>query len=384
MSGSVSDSGSSSPVSADDLAAARERLRQAEEAVDAYGEDDARAVADAYDAATDLLSEYEESATGTGSDQFRAYVEFQERFVSLVEDLPDELPTREAFEEANELLDRRRLSERHFEQAREVLAPARDAVETLDEREAAREHLRETRRVVRRRLSTLADEIEACERLVDLGEADLDAPTDELRDPIEAYNDAVGDAFERCRRETSVRDLLDLVATTESYPLVEFTPPPAPLRDYFAAEPVGTESLGTVLDYAGYSRSKLDHYVDDPDRFRREVATRETYLSRLDATPLTIDWPPPVAGHLRRRAGELVAVVARFADESVVARAREVRNLTFRDDYERLRRAAVARAELTDTERERLASGAVERELAARREERDRLQTALDAEPPEE
>jgi hypothetical protein len=366
-------------ISAGDLEAARERLRQAEAAVDAYGEAEAEAVADAYSDATGLLATYEDRATGTGSDNFRAYVEFQERFSNLVEDLPDGLPAREAFEEADDLLDRRRLSERHFEQARDVLAPAREAKETLEEREAAREHVEETRRAVRRRLSALDDEIAARERLLELGSADLDAPTEELRDPIDAYNAAVTDAFDRFRRTASVRDLLGFVTTTEAYPLVEFTPPPAALRAYLDEAAVGTEPLPTVLDYAGYSRSKLDHYVDDPDRFRREVATRETYLSRLDASPLTVEWPPPVAGQLRRLAEELVSVVARIADDGTVARARAVRDLALRDDYDRLRRAAVAREELTTDERERLAAGAVEEELAERRAERERLRSALAA-----
>jgi hypothetical protein len=370
---------SGSPVSVADLESARERLRQAEAAVDDYSESDAERVADAYDAATDLLAEYEGSATGTGD--FAAYVEFQDRFLGLVEELPDDLPARGAFEEASDLLDRRRLSESHFEQAREILAPAREVGETLDEREAARDHLRETRRAARRRLSTLDDEIQRRKRLLDLGEADLDAPTEKLREPIEAYDDAVTDAFARFRREASTRDLLDFVAATEAYPLVDFSAPPSSLASYLDESAVGSEPLPTLLEYAGYSRSKLDHYVDDPDRFRERVATHETYLSRLDATPLTVDWPPPVAGRLRRLAEELVSVVARFADDPVVARARGVRDLALRDDYDRLRNAAVARAELSGEERERLASGAVEAELSDLGDERERLRSALDDAP---
>ncbi len=363
-------------VTVDDLAAARERLRQAEAAVDDYGESEAHRVAEAYEDATDLLATYEDSATGSGD--FAAYVEFQERFVNLVEELPEDLPTRASFEEANDLLDRRRLSEKHFEQARDLLAPAREAVDALEEREAAREHLRETRQAVRRRLSTLDEELAYRERLLDLGAADLDAPTERLRDPIEAYNADVTDAFDRLHREAPARDLLDLLATTTAYPLVDFTRPPESLRAYLDGAPLGTEPLPTLLEYAGYSRSKLDHYVDDPGRFRTQVATHETYLTRLDATPLTVGWPPPEAGGLRRFAEELVAVVARFADESVVSRARQVRDLALRDDYERLRQSAVARDELTDAERDRLASGAVRAELRDLRAERDSLQSALD------
>jgi hypothetical protein len=333
-------------------------------------------VAEAHADATDLLATYEDSATGSGD--FAAYVEFQERFVTLVEDLPDDLPTRESFEEANDLLDRRRLSEKHFEQARDLLAPAREAVDALEEREAAREHLRETRQTVRRRLSTLDEEIAHRERLLDLGAADLDAPTERLRDPIEAYNTDVTDAFDRFRREAPAHDLLDLIATTTAYPLVDFARPPESLRAYLDEASLGTEPLPTLLEYAGYSRSKLDHYVDDPGRFRTQVATHETYLTRLDATPLTVGWPPPEAGELRRFAEELVAVVARFADESVVARVRRVRDLALRDDYDRLRQSAVARDELSDTERDRLASGTVRAELDDLRAERDSLQSALD------
>jgi hypothetical protein len=362
-------------VSADDLAAARERRRQAEAAVEAYG-DDVQTIADAHQDALDLLASYEDTATGSGN--FKAYVEFEEKFVTLVEELPDDLPTRSAFEEANELLDRRRLSESHFEQARELLAPAREVVETLEEREAARRHLRETRQAVRRRLSTLDDEIAARERLQELGAVDLDAPTERLRDPIEAYNDAVTGAFEAFRREQPARALLSFVDATTAYPLVDFAAPPEGLREYLTTSPVGAEPLPTVLDYVGYSRSKLSHYVDDPDEFRHRVATHETYLSRLDVSPLLAAWPPLPANELRPRAEELVAVTARFADESVVASARAVRDLTYRDDYEELRRVAVARDELTDAERDRLASGAVADELARLRDERDRLQSALD------
>ncbi|AUV83773.1 hypothetical protein C2R22_20730 [Salinigranum rubrum] len=367
---------SATDVTVDDLAAARERLRQAEAAIDDYGEDEAHRVAEAYGDATDLLAAYEDSATGSGD--FAAYVEFQERFVTLVEDLPDDLPTRESFEEANDLLDRRRLSEKHFEQARDLLAPAREAVDALEEREAAHEHLRETRQAVRRRLSTLDEEIAHRERLLDLAAADLDAPTERLRDPIEAYNADVTDAFDRFRREAPARDLLDLIATTTAYPLVDFARPPESLRAYLDEASLGTEPLPTLLEYAGYSRSKLDHYVDDPGRFRTQAATHETYLTRLDATPLTVGWPPPEAGELRRFAEELVAVVARFADESVVARVRRVRDLALRDDYDRLRQSAVARDELSDTERDRLASGTVREELDDLRAERDGLRSALD------
>ena len=62
---------------------------------------------------------------------------------------------------------------------------------------------------------------------------------------------------------------------------------------------------------------------------------------------------------------------------------RAVRARTREDDYDRLREAAVARAELTDAERRRLESGAVAEELEDVRERRRRLTEALERyEPP--
>lgn len=137
-----------------------------------------------------------------------------------------------------------------------------------------------------------------------------------------------------------------------------------------------------LLEYAGYSNSKLGHYVEDPAAFQRCVAANETYLQRLDAEPLTVGWPPPTAADLRWWAGAAESVVRRFADEAVVATLRTVRELTHTAEYEALREAAVARAALDDRERERLRAGAVESDRAAARETRDLLETALEEYPP--
>lgn len=360
-----------------DLRAARAELSAVEARIDEHGEDAVRRVAKAHDAVLRLLDSYLGSATGTGD--FEAYVRFQEEFVELVEGLPEDLPEREAFEAANETVDQRRLSEDDFERARSQLAPAAEVAGLLDEREDARERVREARRQLTDRLDELDERVEDLERLLELGEADLDAPTEELREPVEAYNEAVTDAFEEFRREESARDLLAFVAETAAFPLVDYEEPPAELRTYVENHEAGTEPVPTLLTYADYSESKRAHYVDDPDALRTNVAVHRTYLERLDAEPLTVSWPPPPTGRLSYRARELVSAVARFADEPVVARARELRTLT--DDperYERLRTAAAAEAELTEDERERLAAGDVEAELAEAREERERLRDALD------
>jgi hypothetical protein len=361
--------------SAAELAAADEAVRDAEAAVEDVGTDAVAAVAGAHGELVGLLERYADSATGTGD--FEAYVEFQDAVADLVEGLDDDLPERDAFEAALDVLDQRRLSEDDFAAAREALAPAASTARLLDERDAAVAEYREARKAAARRKRTVEERIDDLERLVELGDADLDAPVERLREPVDAYDDAVREAFRAFRRETSAREVLELSVAAERYPLVDLGSPPADLLAYVRESPAGEEPVPTLLEYAGYSSSKLDHYVDDPTELKRRVATRQTYLERLDADPLTVGWPPPTADDLWWRSRELISLVARFAPEDVVARLREVRALTRDDDYERLRTAAVARERLGPDERERLAAGDVADELDDLRAERDALGEAL-------
>jgi len=361
---------------ADRLREAYQRLTDARDAVAEHGEDHLRAVRDAHTEATDLLDRYEETATGTGD--FQSFVEFQESFVQLVEGLPDDLLARDAFEAANEHLDQRRLDEGDFERARELLGPATEYTALLSERERAEERYETVEREAERRLRDLEDRIDHLTRLQRLGDADLDAPVENLRDPVENYNETVREAWQEFRREASAREVFRAVEASQAYPLAAFPSPPPDIREYVETYDAGTESIPTLLTYADYSASKLDHYVDDPGALRTRVATHRTYLERLDADPLTVAWPPASASHLRHRAGELVSVVARFADDDAIAAARRLRRLPDQVDYERLREAALARDELDADERERLTSGEVESDLATAREERDRIATALD------
>jgi hypothetical protein len=364
------------------LADADAAYRDVESRIADHGEETVEKVADAYDRATDLLDRYEGQATGTGKENFKNFIQFQERFSSLVEELPDDLPERDAFEDADDRFDKRRLSESDFAAARDRLAAASDIAGLLDERREALAEYREVRREVGHALVDVREEISERERLVELGDADLDAPVEEIRDPIEAYNEAVGEAFREFRSSASAREVLSFVAATEDYSLVEFRDPPDALESYVETREVGTEPISDLLEYARYSNSKLDHYVEDPTALKRAVATNETYLERLNADPLRLDWPPRSAADLRWRIEELISVVARFADDEVVSKLRDVQSVVRdADRFERLRTAAEAKTELSDSEREQVASGAIESELAALREKKARLEDARDEYP---
>jgi len=366
------------PETVAQLRAAETALDAAEERVADFGEAELEVLADAHDEFTRLLARYEEPATGDGD--FQTFIEFQSEIADFVERLPEDLLLRETFEECDELLQQRRLTEGDFEKVRTNLEPVADLAGRLDERRDARKRYRAARNRVEHRRREVRERIGDLERVRRLGEADLDAPTERLREPIAAYNERVSEAFEAFRREESARAVLDLVRASRQFPVAGLEAPPEDLVEYVQTSTAGTEPIPTLLDYAEYSRSKLDHYVADPGALKAAVRPHTTSLRRLDAEPLTVDWPPPTATALEFHCREAERVVARFAPD-VVEALRAVRRLPRATDYERLREAAVAEAELAADQRRRLKAGEVAAELESLRAERERLAAALDAFP---
>ena len=353
--------------------------RTAAQKLEAAGEESLRSLRNARQRLHDLFSKYEERATGDGD--FEAFIRFQEEIATFVEELPSDLPGRETFEEIDDVLQRRRLREKDFDKCRRLLADLDDTLAPLDDHEAAVEAYGEARSAVERERRSVSEEIEELERLARLGAADLDAPVDRIRAPIERYDAAVTDAFADFKGTASARTVLEFVADTGPFPLVPFREPSADLLAYVRSNPAGEETVERLLTLAEHSPSKLDHYVDDAMELKRNVATQETYLRRLDADPLTVGWPPPEAATLRWQADERIRVVDRFADSEVVGALRTVRELTRREDYEHLRDSARAREQLTDAERERIATEDVAQQLSDARDRRQRLNSALEEYP---
>jgi hypothetical protein len=362
-----------------DLGEAHERLERARERVAEFGEDELAELASVYRAFTDLLDRYEDDVTDDGGD-FETNVQFQSEIAEIVKDVSDDMLLSETFEECDDALQKKWFHESDFEHVRKQLEPAGDLVARLDERDEARREYGEARRNLDRRVRDLDERIADLERLERLGNADLDAPTERLREPFEAYNEAVTDAFRKFRNERSAREVIDFLDEMRAFPLVEFDPPDDRLRSYLSEQPPGEETMGTLLEYADYSQSKLDHYVEDPAKLNHVVGGRQTYLDGLDAEPLCIGWPPPTATELERRCRELTSAVNRFAPD-VVEQLRAVKALPRETDYDRLRDSALARESLTDEERAHITEGNVEAELADARELRESLAQTLDEYP---
>ncbi|UTF53824.1 DUF7118 family protein [Natronosalvus rutilus] len=368
-----------------DADAARERLERASERLEAAktaideagGRETVETGADAYRSAASLLDRYVDLATGTGRETFKHYINLEGEYSTLVEDLPADLPHREAFEASFEAVDKRRLHESDFESAESALGPAERFVDLLQEEAAAEEEVTLARKAATDQLDALEDEISDLQRLRSLADADLEAPVDRLRDPIEAYNESIREAFESFLYDRSARTVFDLLERSRLRPFVDFETPPPELREYVEDNDAGTYSIPELLEYAEYSRSKLDHYVDDPDELKRRIATRQTYLERIDATPLTLSWPPADATTLRYAIRDRRPLVERIGGQELVEGLLAVRERTYDDDYDRLQTAANALDQLSATERERLQRRDIDAELEGIRDAREELEAAL-------
>ncbi|MFP4625924.1 MAG: hypothetical protein ACLFNI_04960 [Natronomonas sp.] len=340
-------------------------------------------VAEAYRKITTVFDRWEDRATDF--DDFEGYVKFRDDLAETLSAIPDSVPHASTIEEAAETVKTdsvtSSLSKRDFEAARDELEPLRTDTERYEILQSARESYRTAYRDLRRRLEELDTKRDDLRRLRRFAEADLDAPVEVLRDPIETYNHAVEDSFASFRRESPARRVLTFIETTEQYPLVPFDSPPEDLLEYVRTEAAGEHTLDELVEFSEYTRSKLDHYVDDADLLKRRIATNRTYVDRLTAEPLTIEWPPPPAAELRFLVNELVSIVDRFAEDETVATLRTVRQLANRDEYEQLRTAAVARDQLTDAERARIEEGTLEADLESVGRSIDRLERVLESAP---
>ncbi|MFP4218406.1 MAG: hypothetical protein ACLFR6_06170 [Salinarchaeum sp.] len=365
-----------------ELEEAAAAYRDAKSAVEDRGRDQLERLADAYETATNLLLEYEDSATDTGAREFVNFAQFKTSFIGLVEDLDNDLPAVDAFAAARDAIDKRRLSEDDFARARQRLGPVEDELEKLDALADARDTLVDARQRAKDRRSALTAEANRLDELLGLGAADFDAPVEELREPVDAYNDAVQTAFDEARRDAPIRQVFALLERAQAYPLVDFRDPPPSLTTFVKEQPAGEHSIAELLEFTEYSRSKLAHYVADPTAFRQAIATNRTYLAELDAQPLTIAWPPPPAGQVPWLIRELRAVADRLVDADAIAALRTIKSIA-RDEerYRTLRQTAIAEARLGADEQAALVDGTLAARLEAHRDAIDRIDDALAAAP---
>ncbi|WP_418286246.1 DUF7118 family protein [Halorubrum sp. DTA46] len=375
------DSGSDDvdPVAAAGGAAARLRERydelgRIEGRIADLGRERIEAAVDAYRRAHRVLDQYEDDAVGSGD--FASYVQFEGEFANAV-DVGDDALAADAFAAADDAVDKRRLSASDFDAARDALEPVNEYVALLTDRDDAVDEYRAARKTAidaRKRLTARLDELHEVAAMAD---ADLDADVDRLRDPIAEYNGAIRGAFDEFYKSASARDVFAFLDRADGTPFVDADVPPTDLAEYVAEYAAGEEPLPTLLEYAGYSNSKLEHYVDDPGALRTAVAVHRTYIERLDAEPLTLDWPPATGGELAYEIDELIPLVSRIADDGTVATLRSVRDLARTDEYERLRRSAEVRDALDEPELDLLERGVIDDRVRAAERTREIVEDVL-------
>lgn len=334
-----------------------DELARIEARIADLGRDRIETAADAYRRAHRVLDQYEEDAVGTGD--FGSYVQFRGEFGEAV-DAADDALAADAFAAADDAVDKRRLSETDFAAARDALEPAGNYVDLLADRDEALDDYRAARKAAREARKALDARLDDLREVAGMADADLDADVDRLREPIESYNDAVREAFDSFYKSASARDVFSFLDRADGTPFVDADVPPTDLREYVTDYDAGEEPLPTLLEYADYSNSKLEHYVDDPGALRTAVAVHRTYVERLDAEPLTLDWPPAGGDELAYEIDELIPLVSRVADDETVATLRSVRDLARDEEYDRLRRAAVVRDALDEPERGLLKRGVID------------------------
>ncbi|MFW6152895.1 MAG: DUF7118 family protein [Halobacteriota archaeon] len=361
----------------DRLSKARAEALDAEAAPGELDAGAARELKEASRLAHDLLDSYEDRATGSGD--FGGYLEFRQRFDAFVEGLDADLPHRGRFEQAAADVDRRRLSGSDFDAARRELEPIEPVVEALDTLDDARDRLSSARRAVLDRRARLEERRARLEELASLDPSALDAPVDELRDLVDTYNESVASDHHRLLHDEPVRSVLEMYEHLSYFALLDIDAPPDPLVAFMAEHPAGTEPVATVLEYLSFSRSKLEHYVDDAGHFLAEVRPHSPYLERLAPDPFQVDWPPPERDVFRWELRELGQAVSRFGTESTVADLRRLESLCRTGGrYERQRSSAVLHEDLDEDERDLVRTGSVHDELEAVRGTIEKIEGHLD------
>ncbi|QAU13900.1 hypothetical protein EKH57_14890 [Halorubrum sp. BOL3-1] len=351
-----------------------DELRGIESRIDGHGRDRVETAADAYRRAHRVLDRYEGDAVGSGD--FESYVRFRGEFGDAV-DVDDDVPAGDAFEAADEAVDKRRLSDDDFAAAREALASVGEFVDLLEAYDDAVDDYRAARKSAREARKRLESRLDELREVADMADADLGADRSRLRDPIEAYDESVREAFREFFKSASAREVFAFLDRADGTPFVDVDVPPTDLAEYVETHAAGEEPPATLLEYADYTNSKLGHYVDDPGALRTAVAVHRTYLERLDGGPLTLDWPPKPGDELAYEIDELVPLVGRIAADDTVATLRSVRELARSDEYERLRRAAEVRDALDGPDLALIERGEAADRVAAAEETRSVVNDVL-------
>ncbi|MFB6283014.1 MAG: hypothetical protein ABEK59_03645 [Halobacteria archaeon] len=342
-----------------------QELRRNREKVEGYKEPGLEESIELYRELADYMDRYREEAVGR--ENFEAYLEFQSLVAEIEEKLEenrDELYKPGKIERVVNIFEKRKLDESHFEKAEDILSELREIVETRDRVDKLEKQLDRRMNKLRNRKKKLEVEVNRREKKIESIENAPDADPEELVELIEEYNEDVKTEYIEFRDSSPVTDVIDLcrkTATKSLVPSPDFT-----ARDVSNLEKtgLGNAEVDTVLQYMGYTDSKLSHYLEGVTNleFRRAVPTE--FLEGFDGYGYQID--PGLEDHpgeLEHRISQITSCIDEFASPETVGKLRRIKKEVARNGYVEKKRALKAKGNTEKDTRE------IEKEIENRKDE---------------
>lgn len=311
-----------------------QELEESRRAVDVAGRREVEAARSIYNRLSNYIDRYEEPAKGHGD--FESYLEFQSVLAEIEEELSDDVYGKEAFENALGRFESRTLRAKHFERAKNDLKEVQDVVESLEREEHLVDELETETGRLRKRRREIENELQDLDERISHAKEATNVEYQELKELVEKYNQRVEEEFRSYISSASAVDVARLARKLSNMPLL---PTPAiedGAVDVLESPGVKDESVDRVLEYAGYSNSKLEHYVDRPEEFRKKVP--EAWFRTADAGPFKLSLDER-EGVVERKIPELVRVISIFSGEETVRVLRKIGDLARKGEYSELRSA---------------------------------------------
>lgn len=357
-----------------DLDEAIQELTQKRRTLREEGIEEVREARGLYHELQRYIDRYREPATGHGD--FESYIEFQSVLAEIEEQLDGGVYGERGFRDAIQRFESRTLREKHFRRAENDLQGVRETVEVLERVEEIEDELRSERGRLGKRRKELEREIDDLERGIREASEAPDADASRLESLLDSYNEAVEREYESWLSSAAAREVVGHVYRASGMPLIEAEGVDRSTVEALEVSEVGDESVERLLELAEYSDSKLQHYVDDPTRFRSELPT--AWFRVADAEPYKLS-PDMQEGVVERLVPELVRVVSEFASERTIEVLREIGDLARCGRYSGMRRALMARQTTGGVDAESLQEEkqGMERELDQVRDDLERIDEAL-------
>lgn len=323
-----------------------QELKRARQRIEDIGLEKAKKTHDFYSELSETMEEYREDAVGTGD--FETYVEFQgilDDLLQRINNSQNEVYRAEDFERVIDGFEKRVIRESDFRRAESRLADVRELAETIDRVREIEKELRYEKGRLERRKSELESRLKRVGRKIDTAKGVSDIDPSPLISIIESYNSSVETDFEEFYNSAPSIKVARLGEKARDLPLADIKPLDKETVEILRRTGMGQKTVSEVLEYADYSNSKLSHYIERPDEFRRNVSQTWFKLLSADDFKISVETPQNLIKH---KVPELIRIVDEFGSEETVRRLREIHSVAEKGEYAPMRRAYLSEKETGD------------------------------------